>query len=161
MLSVAYRLTPAHSFPEPLEDAYAALEWATEYGDNVGGDPNAVAVGGDRAGGNLAVAVSLLSRDRDGPSVCHQLLLYLTLNYRKEMVSYDENEGYLGSRAGREWSWEQYLGSDVHARNPYDAPFEASDLNGVPPATVLTCEFDMLCDEGWQYADDSTMQGWT
>jgi len=152
VVSVDYRLAPEHPFPEPLEDAYAAMEWATEYAESIGGDPDAVAVGGDSAGGNLAAAVSLLARDRDGPALAHQLLLYPTLNRHEEMDAYDENEGYFGSRVGREWSWNAYLGSDVHARNAYAVPFEAGDLGDLPPATVLTCEFDMLRDEGQAYA---------
>lgn len=150
--SVEYRLAPEHPFPAPLTDAYAAAEWVAEYGASIGGNPDRIAVGGDSAGGNLAAGVSLLARDRNGPDLRHQLLLYPTLNYWEEMASYDENEGYFGTRVGREWTWETYLGSDVHARNPYAVPFEASELGDVPPATVLTCEFDMLRDEGQEYA---------
>ena len=153
VVSVDYRLAPEHQFPAPLDDACAAMEWATEYAATIGGDPDSVAVGGDSAGGNLAAAVSLLARDRDGPALEHQVLLYPTLNRHEEMDSYGENEGYFGTRVGREWSWETYLGSDVHARNAYAVPFEASDLSGLPSATVLTCEFDMLRDEGQRYAD--------
>jgi acetyl esterase len=152
VIAVDYRLAPEHQFPAQIEDSYAAVEWATTYAETIGGDPESVAVGGDSAGGNLAAAVSLLARDRDGPALVHQLLLYPTLNYHEDLPSYGENEEYFGTRIGRDWTWEMYLGSDVHSRNAYAVPFEATEPDGVPSATVLTAEFDMLRDEGQIYA---------
>lgn len=153
VVSVDYRLVPEHPFPKPLDDAYRAATWVASNAERIGVDPDNVAVGGDSAGGNLAAAVCLLARERDGPALAQQLLLYPMVHRAGGMASYEENEGYFGTRASRNWQWEQYLGSDVHARNPYAVPLLARSLSTLPPATVLTCEFDMLRDEGQAYAE--------
>ena len=87
VVSVDYRLAPERPFPAPLADAVTAAEWVARCAEPIGGDPDAVAVGGDSAGGNLAAAVSMVVRDRDGPDLAHQLLLYPTLNRHEEMAS--------------------------------------------------------------------------
>jgi acetyl esterase len=153
VVSVDYRLVPEHQFPAPLKDAYTAATWVANNAASLGGDPDNVAVGGDSAGGNLAAAVALLARKRNDPSLCQQLLLYPMVNRAEEMPSYEENEGYFGTRNSREWQWNQYLGTDIHATNPLAVPLLARDHSNLPPATVLTCEFDMLRDEGQAYAD--------
>jgi acetyl esterase len=153
VVSVDYRLVPEHPFPKPLEDAYAAATWVGTHAESLGVDPERVAVGGDSAGGNLATAVCLLARERDDSAFSHQLLLYPMVNRAGDMASYEENEGYFGTKRSRNWQWQQYLGCDIHSRNPLAVPLLATDHSNLPPATVLTCEFDMLRDEGQAYAD--------
>lgn len=156
VVSVDYRLAPEHPFPAAVEDCYAATEWAVDYADGLGGDGERVAVGGDSAGGNLTAAVTLVARDRDGPELCHQSLVYPAVNSPslREFDSYEENaEGYLLERASAEWYYERYLSHPADARNAYAAPLMARDLSGLPPATVITAGFDPLRDEGIAYAD--------
>ncbi|WP_256686398.1 alpha/beta hydrolase [Halococcus qingdaonensis] len=156
VVSVDYRLAPEHPFPAAVEDCYAATEWAVDYADELGGDGERVAVGGDSAGGNLAAAVTLVACDRDGPELCHQSLVYPSVNSPslQEFDSYEENaEGYLLERASAEWYYERYLDQPTDARNAYAAPLMARDLSGLPPATVITAGFDPLRDEGIAYAD--------
>jgi acetyl esterase len=156
VVSVDYRLAPEHPFPAAVEDCYAATEWAVEYADELGGDGDRVAIGGDSAGGNLAAAVTLVARDRGGPELCHQSLVYPAVNSPslQEFDSYEENaEGYFLERASAEWYYERYLSHPTDARNAYAAPLMARDLSDLPPATVITAGFDPLRDEGIAYAD--------
>lgn len=155
-ISVDYRLAPEHPFPAALEDAYAAVEWAAEYGDRLNADPDRLAVAGDSAGGNLAAAVTLLSRDRDGPEIDHQVLVYpaVASPLVHDFDSYEENgEGYLLELAGSRWYVDKYVDSPIDLRNEYFAPLLATDLSGVAPATIITAGFDLHRDEGEAYAD--------
>ncbi len=155
-VSVDYRLAPEHPFPAGLEDAYAAVEWVTEHGTKINADPDRIAVAGDSAGGNFAAAVSLLARDRDGPELAHQGLVYpavASLDLH-DFDSYEENgEGYLLEREGSAWYYDHYLDSPLHARNPYATPLLADSHADLPPATVLTVGFGLHRDEGIAYAD--------
>jgi acetyl esterase len=156
VLSVDYRLAPENPFPAALEDAYAALEWATTYGDEISGDPDRVAIGGDSAGGNLSTGVTLMADDEDGPEIAHQSLIYPAVASPAvhEFDSYEENgEGYFLEQESMDWFYGKYVQNDAHARNEYLAPLLARDLSGVPPATVVTAGFDPLRDEGAAYAD--------
>ncbi len=154
VVSVDYRLAPEHPFPAPVEDCYAALEWVAENAAVVGGDPGRLAVAGDSAGGNLAAAVALLARDRDGPSLAHQVLVYPVTDFDLTTDSYEENaEGYFLTREDMAWFWDHYLERPVDRSNPYAAPLQARDLSNLPPATVVTAGFDPLRDEGVAYAD--------
>ncbi|MFC4550424.1 MULTISPECIES: alpha/beta hydrolase [Halorussus] len=156
VVSVDYRLAPEHPFPAAVEDAYAALKWVAEHGEGATLDTDRLAVGGDSAGGNLAAATALLARDRNGPALTHQSLIYPAVASMgvQEFPSYEENgRGYLLEMPGMEWYWERYVQSRVHERNPYLAPLLASDHSDLPPATVLTAGFDPLRDEGQAYAD--------
>ena len=153
VLSVAYRRAPEHPFPTPVHDAYAATEWAAEYASIVGGDPDRIAVGGDSAGGNLAAAVTLAARERGGPDISHQVLLYPVTDYAFDTDSYAANaEGYLLSRASMRWYWERYLDDELDGANPYASPLRTPDLSGLPSATVVTAGYDPLRDEGAAYA---------
>ncbi|MFB6308582.1 MAG: alpha/beta hydrolase [Haloarculaceae archaeon] len=156
VLSVDYRLAPEHPFPAGVEDAYAAVEWAATYGDRIGADTDRLAVGGDSAGGNLAAATALLSRNLDGPDIAHQLLIYPVMSAPgiHDFDSYRENaEGYLLEAAEMVWYFEKYFESPIDRRNEYFSPLLADDLSGLPSASVLTAEFDPLRDEGQAYAD--------
>ncbi len=157
VLSVDYRLAPEHPFPAAVEDAYAAVEWIAEHGEHVGVDTDRIAVGGDSAGANLSAAVTLMTQDRDGPDLAHQALIYPAVNspdVGPEFESYEENaEGYFLETESMQWFVERYVQDEIHLRNEYFAPLLADDLSGVPPASIVTAEFDPLRDEGYAYAD--------
>jgi len=156
VVSVAYRLAPEHPFPAAVEDAYAATEFVAGHADDFDADPDRLAVAGDSAGGNLAAAVTLAARDReDGPDVAHQALVYPVTDHRD--VAYDsktENaEGYFLEEPGMAWFDGHYVDSWVHRANPYLSPVAAASHADLPPATVVTCGFDPLRDEGVAYVE--------
>lgn len=152
VVSVDYRLAPETPFPGAVEDAYAAVRWAAEHGAEYGIDALRIAVGGDSAGGNLAAAVSLMARDRSGPALVHQALIYPVTDHRLETESYHANaEGFLLTRSGMRWFWEQYMGTQDWGQ-AYAAPLHAPSLAGLPAATVITAEYDPLRDEGEAFA---------
>lgn len=154
VVSVDYRLAPEHPFPAAADDAYAALEWVAEHAASIGGDPEQIGVAGTSAGGNLAAVTALRARENGGPSLAHQLLLYPITDYAFDTDSYEENaEGYLLTRNDMQWFWDHYLRSPVDGYNPFASPLRARDLSGLPSATVVTCGFDPLRDEGVAYAD--------
>jgi acetyl esterase len=148
-VSVDYRLAPEHKFPAGPEDCYAATKWVADNARSLNVDPNRIAVGGDSAGGNLAAAIALMARDRGGPKLAYQLLIYPAIDAADETPSHREftKDGYILSRADMEWFWGYYL-ADKDRTNPYACPSRAKSLAGLPPAFVLTAEFDPLRDEG-------------
>jgi acetyl esterase len=149
VVSVDYRLAPEHKFPAGPEDCYAATRWVVEKGAEIGVDGTRVAIGGDSAGGNLAVVVALMARDRGGPALRHQLLVYPVANHDFSTPSYEENkQGYLLSREMMRWFWNHYLADAKDGAQPYASPLRAASLKGLPPAHVITAEFDPLRDEG-------------
>lgn len=155
VVSVGYRRAPENPFPAGFEDCYAATEWAATHASDLGGDPDRVAIGGDSAGGNLTAAVALAARDRDGPDLDHQLLVYPSVNHPdvRWFDSYEENgTGYFLETDSVEWYLQQYCRPADHG-NHYAFPLRARDLSGLPSATVLTAGFDPLVDEGTAYAD--------
>jgi acetyl esterase len=153
VVSVDYRLAPETKFPGAADDCYAATVWAAQHATRLNGDPSRIAVGGDSAGGNLAAAVALMARDRGGLSLVFQLLVYPVTARDFETASYRQNaEGYNLTLDGMRWYWEQYLQGSDDATNPYAAPMAARDLKGLPPALVITAEYDPLCDEGEAFA---------
>jgi acetyl esterase len=160
VVSVDYRLAPEHPYPAAIEDCFAVARWVASNASRIGGDSARVAVGGDSAGGGLAAAVALMSRDRGGPEFVAQLLAYPALDHRCGSPSYDENStGYLLSAASMRWFWTRYLGDAEVDCAPYASPLLAADLQGVAPAIVLTAEFDVLRDEGEGYAQRLELAG--
>jgi acetyl esterase len=152
VVSVDYRLAPEHKFPAGLEDCYAATRWVAERAATLGVDSARIAIGGDSAGGNLTACVALVARDRGGPGLVHQLLVYPVTDATFETPSYQQNaQGYFLTRDAMEWFWNHYLRGDADATDGYAAPLRARDLAGLPPATVITAEFDPLRDEGEAY----------
>jgi len=154
VVSVGYRLAPEHPFPAGLEDCYAATKYVASNPGMFGVDPDRIAVGGRSAGGNLATAVALLARDREGPSLVHQVLDVPITDRSFDTDSYSENAtGYLLTREKMIWFWRWYLQTELHDTNPYAAPLQADLLSELPPATVITAGFDPLRDEGIAYAN--------
>jgi len=153
-VSVEYRLAPEHRFPAAVHDCYAATCWVAEHAAELGVDPARLAVGGDSAGGNLSAVVALLARDRGGPRLRHQLLVYPNTDQRADTASLRESEDpLLFNRWSVDWYRNHYLGEEKDGLDPLASPLRAPDLAGLPEATVLTAEYDPLRDEGEQYAD--------
>ena len=152
VVSVDYRLAPESPFPAPLEDAYAATRWVAEHAAEIGADPDRLAVGGDSAGGNLAASVCLLARERGGPRIALQVLVYPVTDGGCATGSYDEfARSFSLERADMLWYWNHYLG-DQDRLQPLASPFRAPDLSGLPPALIITAGYDPLRDEGEAYA---------
>jgi acetyl esterase len=151
--SVEYRLAPEHPFPAGLDEAYTALCWLDENSAEIGAIPRRLAACGDSAGGNLAAAVSLMSRDRRGPEVALQVLIYPALDPTLSEASMQMlSNGYGLTRADMRLFWELYLKSSDDAANPYASPLREKNLNGVAPALIITAEYDPLVDEDERYA---------
>ncbi len=153
VVSVDYRLAPEHPFPAGLKDCYAAVEWASKAGEELNIDPSKIVVAGDSAGANFAAGVSLLSRDRDGPAIAAQILVYPVAGDATTTEAYDQNsEGYFLTAETMEWFHDQYVDEDIDEGNIYASPALAADLSDLPPATVVTAGFDPLRDDGAAYA---------
>ena len=153
VVSVDYRLAPEARFPAAAEDCYAVTRWIAEHGAEIGADGARLAVAGDSAGGNLAAVVALLARDRKGPALRHQSLIYPVTDADFDRASYLENaEGYLLTRKGMQWFWDHYVPDAARRSDAYAAPQRAASLAALAPATVITAEYDPLRDEGEAYA---------
>ena len=153
VVSADYRLAPEHKFPAAAEDAYAATCYVAEHAAEFGVDPNRIAVGGDSAGGNLATVVALMARDRGGPSLKFQLLIYPVVDIDDDSPSMREyGHDHFLTRESMDWFIESYIGREEDRRSPYASPWYASDLRGLPAAMVITAECDPLCDQGEAYA---------
>ena len=156
VVSVGYRLAPEDPFPAGLEDCYAALRWMANNAEELGIDPDQIAIGGQSAGGGIAAGLALYARDQGGPSICYQLLEIPEIDDRLDtpsMLAFQDTPFW--NRPNAVQSWKHYLGPD-HAGEPsiYAAPSRATakDVAGLPPAYVSTMEFDPLRDEGIRYA---------
>lgn len=153
VISVNYRHAPEHKFPAAANDAYAATRYIASHAAEFNGDARRIAVGGASAGGNLAAVVALMARDQDGPRVAFQLLMVPVIYHNFESASYRENaESYGLTREGMIYYWNHYLTDGKDGRNPYASPIRAERMSGLPPALVITAEFDPLRDEGIAYA---------
>jgi acetyl esterase len=152
VLAIDYRLAPEHRYPAAVDDCCAALVWAAAHAAELGADPNRIAIGGDSAGGNLTAVVALRARDQGGPRLRLQLLIYPVTDHSFDTASYAENaNGYLLTKGAMVWFWNHYLGDDA-GTDPSASPLRAQDLSGLPPALVITAEYDPLRDEGEAYA---------
>ncbi|WKG05910.1 alpha/beta hydrolase [Mycolicibacterium sp. HK-90] len=159
VISVDYRLAPESRWPTAAEDTYAALCWASASAGDLGGDASRLVVAGDSAGGNLAAVTSLLARDRSGPVIAGQVLLYPVIAADFDTQSYREfATGYYNTRAAMAWYWDQYVPDIADRNHPHAAPGHAA-LAGLPPAVVLTAGFDPLRSEGDSYAEALAAEG--
>ncbi|MHB1133088.1 MAG: alpha/beta hydrolase [Chloroflexota bacterium] len=153
VVSVDYRLAPEHRFPAGLEDCYAATRWLGANAVALGADPARLAVAGPSAGGNLAAAVALAAKDRGGPALVAQVLIYPVCDRGLDWPSHGESRAEYGfTSADVAQAWRYYLARDEDGAHPYASPLRAPDLAGLPPACVVTGEFDPLRDEGAAYA---------
>jgi acetyl esterase/lipase len=152
VVSVDYRHAPESPFPAAVDDAFAAVRWIAANATALGGIERELAVAGWSAGANLAAVVCQLARDNGGPSIAGQLLINPVIDGAMNQPSYSENaEGYLLTKALMEWFWDHYATTDDR-RDPRASPLEADSLAGLPPAFIVTSEFDPLRDEGEAYA---------
>jgi acetyl esterase len=154
VVSVDYRLAPEHSYPAAPEDCYAVTQWVAKHGAELGIDVTRLAIGGDSAGGNLTAVVALMARDRGGPALRFQLMIYPVTDCAFDTASYRDNaEGYFLTRNMMRWFWDQYLADPRQAAEAYASPLRARDLSGLPPGLCITAEYDPLRDEGEAYAE--------
>ncbi len=154
VVSVDYRLAPEHKYPAAVDDCYAAAEWVFENAEALGGDPQRIALAGDSAGGNLATVVSMKARDESAFRPALQVLIYPVTDVDLDRPSYCRcAEGYMLTRADMVWFFENYFGSPEDGKQAYASPLLAKDLTNLPPALVMTAEYDVLCDEGDAYAE--------
>lgn len=162
VISVDYRLAPEHPFPSAVNDCYAATKWVAEHVDELDGDATRLAVGGDSAGGNLATVVALKARDENGPMISKQVLIYPSTDFDSDASLYpslEENgRGYGLERGDMPLVTHYYLNDLENIDNPYASPIRA-DVSGLPPAFIITAEYDPLRDEGERYADKLAKAG--
>lgn len=152
VFSVDYRLAPEHKFPAAVLDSYAALVWISAHAAELGIDPARLAVGGDSAGGNLAAVISQIARDRRGPRVVFQLLIYPATDMRMNHPSIEENaDGPILTKAAMNWFIAHYMNGPQDRTDPLASPLLSSNLAGLPPAFIITAECDPLRDEGEAY----------
>ena len=150
-----YRCAPEAQYPSQIEEAYTAAAWIVEHGSEHGLDPDRVAVAGDSVGGNMTIAVTLMAKERGGPSFSAQLLYYPVTDAGMDTGSYHQfADGYFLTRAGMAWFWDQYLPDETRRSDILASPIGASteELAGLPPAMVINGEADVLRDEGEAYA---------
>ncbi|MFN4015549.1 MAG: alpha/beta hydrolase [Reyranella sp.] len=153
--SVDYRLAPEHKFPAGPDDCLAATRWAAAHAAELGIDPARIMVAGDSAGGTMAAVTALRVRDQGGPKLCGQMLLYPVTDYHTPGTpSYAENaDGYGLTRDTMKWFWGHYLTDPAEAESPLACPLRARDLSGLPPAFVMSAEYDPLRDEAELYGE--------
>jgi len=152
VISVDYRLAPEHQFPAAADDAFAVTSYVAEHAADFGVDPALIAVGGDSAGGNLAVVVALRARDAGGPALAFQLLIYPWVDFTDTSPSMREyGADHFLTAETMAWFADHYAPAPIDRRQPWVSPSHAN-LAGLPPAVVLTAECDPLRDQGEAYA---------
>ena len=153
-VAVDYRLAPEHPYPIPLEDCYAGLSWVVQHAERLGIDPARLVVAGSSAGAGLAAALALLARDRGGPPLARQVLIYPMLDDRQTTPSSQLDGTAVWGRPANRLGWHAYLGLNTNqAQVPaYAAPARATDLAGLPPAFVAVGGADLFRDESIAYA---------
>lgn len=153
IVSVDYRHAPEARFPAAADDGFAATRWVAEHAEALGGRPGELAVAGWSAGANVAAVVAQRARDEGGPSLCGQVLLSPVTDCDFDRESYRKNgDGYILTKALMSWFWDHYV-DEADRRDPRVSPLRAESLVGLPPAMIVTCEFDPLRDEGNAYAE--------
>jgi acetyl esterase len=151
VLSVDYRLSPEHKFPAAFNDCYGVLTWLAASGAALGLDTDRLAVAGDSAGGNLAVAIALAARDRKGPKIVFQGLIYPGLRLQRNAVPEADSPGL--SAASLNIYARAYLAQSDDVANPYAAPLCAKDFTGLPPAYIAAAWFDAIREDSELYVE--------
>ena len=152
IVSVNYRHGPEHRFPAAVDDGFVATQWIADHAAELGGIPGQLAVAGWSAGGNVAAVTCQQAKAAGGPEIVGQLLLNPVTDSDFTRPSYEQNyEGYVLTVPLMHWFWDHYA-DPADRTDPKAAPLRAADLSGLPPATIVTCEFDPLRDEGNAYA---------
>lgn len=153
VISVDYRLAPEHPFPAAVEDAWAATEWAAQHATELGGDPSQLVIAGDSAGGNLTAVVAMMARDRKGPAIAYQVLIYPVVDQRRKKSVTSSKHTASGVLTGSHMYWftKQYLGDSGENANVLASPI-LGDMTGLPDGHVVTGALDPLCEEGEEYA---------
>ncbi|WP_411342491.1 alpha/beta hydrolase [Paenibacillus sp. WLX1005] len=160
VIAVEYRLAPENPYPAAVWDAYDALCYIAEHAAEWGVDNQAIAVAGDSAGGNLAAVVCLIAKDKGAPSIKGQLLIYPSTGKGENTDSYRENgQGYMLTAETMTWFRQSYFSKGENQDQPYASPLLYSDLSGLPPAIIITAQYDPLRDDGAQYADSLQQAG--
>ncbi|HEY7078110.1 MAG TPA: alpha/beta hydrolase [Nitrososphaeraceae archaeon] len=152
---VNYTLSPEGKYPTALEQAYATANWVARNGQSINADSSRLAVVGDSVGGNLTAALTLLAKERGGPSIRFQVLFYPVTDANFDTPSYEKyEEGYWLTREGMKWFWNNYTSKETNRKESTVSPLQASkeQLSGLPPALIINGENDVLCDEGEAYA---------
>jgi acetyl esterase len=152
---VNYTLSPEAKYPTALEQAYAVANWVAQNGQSINVDSSRLAVVGDSVGGNLTAALTLLAKERGGPSIRFQVLFYPVTDSNFDTSSYRKYaEGYWLTREGMKWFWNNYTSNETNRKEPTVSPLQASieQLSGLPPGLLINGENDVLCDEGEAYA---------
>jgi acetyl esterase len=152
VIAVDYCLAPENKFPKPFEDCLAACAYVLDHASDLGADPSRIAIGGDSAGGNLAAAVVQSLHQRDGNKPSYQLLIYPVTDFRMATPAYGEMRAPAFTASEAAWCADQYFSSISEIRDVRASPALAEDLSGLPPAFVMTAEFDALRDDGEAYA---------
>ena len=153
VLLVDYRLAPEHRYPVAVDDSYAALEWAAAHMNEIAGREVPLIVAGDSAGGNLSAVMAVRARDRNGPEIAMQVLIYPVTDANVDRPSYlDPENQLLLTRDSMIWFFDHYIPDPAQRTEPDASPIYTEDLSGLPPAVVLTAEHDPLRDEGEEYA---------
>ncbi|MBV9177281.1 MAG: alpha/beta hydrolase [Nitrososphaeraceae archaeon] len=159
---VNYTPSPEAKYPVAIEQAYAATKWVAENGKTINVNSSRLAVVGDSVGGNMAAAVTLLAKERDGPSIRFQVLFYPVTDVNFDTQSYmTYQNGYFLTRDNMRWFWNNYLTNETNVKDPTVSPLQASveQLKGLPPAMVINGKNDVLCDEGQAYASKLSEAG--
>jgi acetyl esterase len=160
VVSVDYRLAPEHKYPVPVNDGYAAVEWAYNNAGHFNGDASRIAVGGDSAGGNLAAVTSLKAKQEKGPHITAQVLLYPVTDFACESESYNENgTDYNLTTLDMIWFRDHYLSSATEIEDVYVSPLRSNNLADLPQALIITAQFDPLRDDGARYAEKLKQYG--
>jgi acetyl esterase len=152
---VDYSRSPEVKYPVPLEEDYRAMEYVADNGKQLNLDGSRLAVAGDSVGGNMATVMTMMAKERKGPKIRYQVLFYPVTDAAFDKASYQQYaKGYWLARKGMEWFWDNYLPGKLGRKQPMATPLNATldDLKGLPPALVITSEYDVLRDEGEAYA---------
>ena len=152
-VSVDYRLAPENKFPAGVEDCFAATKWVAAHAKELNADANRLAIGGDSAGGNLSAVISQLARDAGGPKIALQLLIYPATEAELDTYSHKTFTDYFLTKDDIVYFWKHYLRSPADRKDPRVAPALAKSFKGLPPALIITAEFDPLRDEGESYGE--------